>query len=149
MNELTTFNRGMIKQYLDSVGLRYMTDTEGDFHIFFGYQEEIGCSLTITLAAQGRRSEIYVVRAVADKHIPKQEWGKAIMLCNTYNRGHRWPKAYLYVRDPNDDATVVIMLEEQIDLEKGIHQALFDDFTHTVIASVHTFWTWAHGEQAF
>ncbi len=83
----------------------------------------------------------------SDKRIPKSDWGRAVMICNTWNKERSWPKAYLFVRNPSTDTHGLIVLEDVIDLEKGIHQELLDDFSLTSIATAISFWKWAHKEQ--
>jgi putative sensory transduction regulator len=147
MPTVETFNRGMIEKYLKANDLRFLKDEDGDFVVDFAYDEDCGCELSFRLLAEGQQSEIYVIRAMADKRIQKADWGRAIMLCNTWNMERRWPRSYLYVRDQSKDTTGGIVLEEQIDLEKGIHQELLDHYTDTVMSAAYSFWQWAHKEQ--
>src|SRR5262245_55330367 len=97
------FTRPMIEKYLKSVGVRYLMDNDGDFVVQFGYSEAQGCELSFYFIAGGKSNEIYVIRAFSDKRIPRDEWARAVMLCNTWNSERRWPKAYLQVKDPPTD----------------------------------------------
>jgi len=147
MPTVQKFSRSMIEKYLKAKNLKFLRDSDGDFRISFAYDEDTGCKLDVWFIAGGPQGDIYYVGVHSDKRIPKSDWGRAVMLCNTWNKERRWPKAYLYVHDPSTDTVGSIRLEEQIDLEKGIHQELLDDFTDTVIASANLFWEWAHKEQ--
>jgi len=147
MARVESFSRSMMEKYLQERGLKYLTDRDGDFRVGFTYEQDIGCELTVWLIAGGSRNQIYVVRIRSDKRIPKSDWTRVAMVCNTWNKERRWPKAYLYVRDPNTDTSGEILLEMQIDLQKGIHQELLNDFTDTAIATAYQFWRWAHQEQ--
>jgi hypothetical protein len=140
------FDQAMIERYLKTSGVRYLRDNEGDFLIRFSYDDDVGGELTVYLIASGKSKQIYVVRVSCSRPIDKSDWGRAVTLCNTWHREMRWPKAYLRVKDPATDTAGSIVLEEQIDLEKGIHQELFDDFTNTIIAASNQFWEWAHRE---
>lgn len=149
MPTVKKFDRSMIENYLKSRNLKYLVDSDDDYRVEFAYSESTGCELTVLLIAAGAKREIYQILVLSDKRIPKKDWGQAIMACNTWNKEKRWPKAYLYVSDPSKDSVGMIMLEGQIDLEKGIHQELFDDFTDTIIVTANSFWEWAHKEQGF
>ena len=144
-----TFARGQIEKYLRKMELKFLQDSDGDFLVQFGYDDDYGCEITVYMMAAGKRSDVYSIRINSDKRIPKRDWGQALMLCNTWNKERRWPKAYLSVRDPNNDTTASISLEFDIDLEQGIHQELLDDLTGTIIAGGCQFWEWAHKEQGF
>jgi len=141
------FDRSMIETHLRRRALQFLTDSDGDFVAQFRYDEEIGGELTVQYMAEGSQNEIYTLRVRSSRTIPKNSWGRAIMSCNTWNKERRWPKAYLYVRDSMTDSSGEIILEEQIDLEKGVHQELLDDFTETVEGTAFAFWKWAYKEQ--
>lgn len=149
MPTVQKFDRSMIERFLKSRNLKYLVDSEGNYRVEFAYDESTGCELTVLLIAAGSRRQIYQIVVLSDKRIPRKDWERAIMACNTWNKENHWPKAYLYVSDPSKDNFGMIMLEGQIDLEKGIHQELFDDFTDTIIVAAHSFWEWAYKEQGF
>lgn len=149
MATVQKFDRNMIERSLQSVSLKFLKDNDGDYLVQLGYSDEMGCELDIMLMASGQQDDVYYMRGQSNKRIPRNDWGRAVMLCNTWNKERRWPKAYLYVKDPNTDATGLIILEQQFDLEQGIHQELFNDFTRVAIASMLSFWEWAHKEQSF
>jgi hypothetical protein len=137
------FSHAMVEKYLRNAGLNFLRDSDGDFLVQFAYDDDIGCKLSCYLLLEGAAKEIYCVRVIADKRISRNVWGQAVMLCNTWNKEKRWPKAFLYVKDAASDQYGQVMLEEQIDLEEGIHQELLNDFTFTVISGANTFWEWA------
>jgi len=140
------FNHSMIEKFLRSQNYRFLTDSDGDFVLQFVYSKNADCKLTFNLMVAGKAKDIYSMRATSDKNIPKQEWGRVIMLCNTWNKEKRWPKAYLNVRDADSSPYGEIILEQNFDLEQGIHQELFDDFTSSMIAGSNLFWEWIHNE---
>jgi hypothetical protein len=141
------FSRAMIEKYLRAVGMRFLRDEDGDFLVQFGYSEPQGCELSLYFIAGGQKNEIYTLRAFSDRRFTRDQWSKVVTLCNTWNSERRWPKAYMDVKNSDADAFGVILLEEQIDLEKGIHQELLDDFSNTFVVTVGSFWKWAHQEQ--
>ncbi len=145
--EVQPFKRSMIEKCLQSASLRFLRDSDGDFVVRFGYDERIGAELEIFFDAEGSEGQVYAIMCHTDKRIPKTDWGKAIMVCNTWNKQKRWPKAYLYVREPSTDTTGMIVLEEYLSLEAGIHQELLDDYTLKAVSGMFQFWVWAHQEQ--
>ena len=141
------FDRTMIEKILRAHTLKFLRDSDGDFIVQIGHSDKLGCELDILLIAGGTNAQIFSVTGRTNKRIPKSDWGRAVMICNTWNKEKRWPKAYLYVKDPSTDLTASILLEQQIDLEHGIHEELLDDFTFTTISGMFAFWEWAHQEQ--
>jgi len=140
----------MVERFLKGKDVKYLVDSDGDFQVRFGYDDDWGCGLDIWLTIQGQDADVYTIRAHADRRVPRDQWGQAIMMCNTWNCEKRWPKAYLHVGDAESDSTGEIILEEQLDTgDAGIHQELLDHLTLTIIAGCHLFWTWAHQEQGF
>ncbi len=140
-----TFNRAMIENYLREKDLNYFQDRDGDFQLRWSYDEECGCQLTVWFLLFN--DSVYQITIVSDKQIPRQDWGKTMLLCNTWNQERRWPKAFLYIENPETDKQGSINLREAIDLQEGVHQELFDDWTTTVISASFAFWKWAHQEK--
>ncbi len=147
MPSIKKFDHSLIKNFLEETNLNFLTDKEGDFTVNFAYDEELGCELSFWFIVTGSNDEIYQILVSSDKEIPKSQWARVLMLCNTWNKDKRWPKAYLHVEDMNTDTTGNILLEEQIDLEQGIHQALLNDYTGTILSTAFQFWKWMHLEQ--
>lgn len=143
------FDRSMIRTFLDDKDIHFLIDRDGDFQVVFSDNGERGCEITFWLIAGGSNAQIYNIMAWSDKRIPRSDWGQALLLCNTWNKEKRWPRAYLWASDPASDTTGSIRLDMQLDLEPGIHQELLDDFSLTVMAGVLNFWEWAHKEQGF
>src|SRR6185312_13136494 len=123
-----SFDRSMIESCLRTNQMKFLRDNDGDFRVEFGFDDEMGCELTISLAAAGQQHDIFSMLIFTDKRIPNWDWNRVIQVCNEWNDTRRWPKAYLHVRDTSD-STAGILLEQSIDLEHGIHQELFDDLT--------------------
>lgn len=140
MAKVDKFERNMIQRSLDSMGLRYLRDSDGDFVILFARDDDAGCELQARIMAVGQNHEILAVHMQSDARMESNDTGLLCRVCNLWNREHRWPKAY--VDDEGD-----IILEEQIDLEKGIHQELLHHFIATTVAAGHRFWVWAHKDQ--
>jgi hypothetical protein len=146
MPTVQKFVPSMMEEYLKGKDLKYMVDHDGDYRVEFAHDSECDCELTVWLIAGGPQKDVYCVRVNTDKHIPQRDWGKAVLVCNQWNKERRWPKAFLYYKD-SDSEMGDILLEGQIDLEQGVHRELFNDFTDTVIATSFQFWKWAHEEK--
>lgn len=138
------FNRGMIEKFMRGRNYRFLRDSDDDFVLQFGYDSDADCKLTFYLMVDGKQEHIYTITARSDKRIPKQEWGRIVMLCNTWNREKRWPKSYLYVSDATSSTTGEIFLEEHIDFESGVHQELLDSVSLNMILGANLFWEWIH-----
>ncbi|MCX6741502.1 MAG: YbjN domain-containing protein [Candidatus Parcubacteria bacterium] len=147
MMEVKPFNREMIEAFLKSNDLPYDVDEDGDISFGFSGDEKTGCAMRIWLMVAGENKDVYDLRIYADRTFPKEEWSKAVMACNEWNDAKRWPKAYFHVSDPDTEGQVDC--EGDIDLEAGIHQELFDDFSLTIITRAQAFWEWMHSEKGF
>ncbi len=147
MSMVQTFERNMIREYLDDKELKYFQDDEENFLVHFAYDDDWQCELTVVFTAQGDDQEILTIYVFSSKKVPRRDWGRAIFLCNQWNKESRWPKAYLSIEDMDKDKTGEITLEGQLDLEAGIHQELFNDFSTAIIAASMGFWQWATQEQ--
>ncbi len=146
---VSQFDRSMIEQFLKSTGLRYLRDSDGDFIVQFGFDVDRGNEMSVMLMASGNMGQIYAIYTESTTIIQPLDVERAIRMCNTWNTEKRWPKAYLRMRQDAGRSYGRIMLEGQLDLEKGIHQELLDDFTSTIIATSNAFWEWAHKEHGF
>jgi hypothetical protein len=141
------FDRSMIEQFLRKTGWRFLVDSDGDFEVRFHYDEDTGCELNMYFLVEGKNQQIYTIRVGSDKRFPKTKWGQAVMVCNTWNKEKRWPKAYFYVRNPEEDTVGIIQLEYCFDFEQCVHQELFEDMTATIVSAANMFWEWAYKEQ--
>jgi hypothetical protein len=142
MATVQPFSYSMIEAFLSSRGYRFLRDQDNDFILQFRYDDETDSELTFYLMVQGQRRDIYCILCHSTKRIASEDWARVIMLCNTWNLERRWPKAYLRVNEQQSHGEVI--LEENLDLEQGIHQELLNDFSATAIAASFAFWKWMH-----
>ena len=136
------FTRDMIRHYLDGQGLTYLRDIPGDFRLDFAYDDDLGCATSFWLMAVGQHEEIFGLEARSTKRFSRDSWDWALYLVNEWNKKMRYPKAYFLVANPETDKTEEIRLEQYIDLEKGVHQELFDSLVFTIMGGATRFWTW-------
>lgn len=144
MSAIEKFGPEMIEDFLDSMGLKYLRDDDGDYAVQFSRDEASECQLTIWLVSAGPNKNIYCITIRSDKVFARQQWEECISLCNEWNRCKRWPKAYLNAEEKSSQETAEILLEMQIDLENGIHREFFSDHTMNAIACGNAFWTWMY-----
>lgn len=137
----------MVEAFLASIGWRYLRDKDSNFEVQFSYQEDIECALRFSLLLQGRNRDIYYLRMRSDKYVKRSDWPRYMYLVNRWNSERRWPKAYLEIQDPATSQRGEIILEQQMDLEQGIHQELLDDYTNTIFFGCYEFWKWITEEE--
>jgi hypothetical protein len=140
------FNREMIKRSLESQGLSYLRDAAGDFRVDFAYDDDLACAVSFWLMAVGQQDEIFGLEARSTKRFARDNWDWALFLVNEWNKRMRYPKAYFLATDPETDRTGEIRLEQYMDLEKGIHQELFDNLVYTMMGGATRFWSWMKEE---
>ena len=141
MATVRKFDRSMITTFLKGESLHYFTDSEGDFRIDFGADEEVKCDLTVWLLISGEQDEMLSIMINSDKSVPRREQPRALLLCNQWNAENYWPRAYL-----NTEASSIV-LDRAFDFEKGVHQELLDDFIAGTIGAAMLFWQWAIDQQ--
>jgi hypothetical protein len=142
MNTVQKLSHAMIEEYLKATGYKYLRDSDGDFRVDFSYDEKLDSKISYYLVIDGQNRHIYTVRVHSDKRIPRNDWARFLYLINEWNRDKRWPKAYLYIRDPASSPSGEIILEHQLPLENGIHQELLNEFTDSTLTAAYAFWGW-------
>lgn len=136
------FTRSMIERYLRAMDLKFLTDPDGDFHALFGTGESDDGPIMAMWSAESADEDVYRISLVSKRVFDRTQWPAALVRCNEWNRTRRWPKAYLDADLSVASGEAHIVLEGQLDLEEGIHQELFADFTGSVILGGFRFWEW-------
>lgn len=147
--KLQAFGFAMIERYLNSARLRYSRPENDFFMIEFGYKDEWGCALTFVLSAEGDDESIYTIKCFSDRRIPMNSWVNALVLCNTWNNEWRYPRATLYIQDPEKSTTGNMVLDFHVPIKPYIHQEFIDAISGSIIASCMRFWRWATIERGF
>lgn len=132
------FSRELIRDFLDMKGLKYLRDKDEDFLVIFR-REEIKSELRVWFIANGPQECIYTIVcfASAPRGDDLLHWYK---ICNDWNKSRRWPKASASRVD--DSSRLTLTLEQHLDLEAGIHKALFDDYTQITLSAITEFFGW-------
>lgn len=136
------FSREMIRSYLDRAKLTYRRDKREDFRVDLEHDKDLRCAPSFWLTASGAEEEIYGIEARSNRRFPRDMWDWCLYVVNEWNKRMRYPKAYLYVPDPESGVTGEIRLEEYTDLEYGTHQEFVDHLTATIMGGAVRFWAW-------
>ena len=143
--QVEKFDRSMIEHYLRLKDLNYLTDNDGDFQVHF-MAEEGKPPLKIYFCAEGNDESVYSVRAIIDFSFPRSSWEEIMVACNQWNHDHRWPCAHLYIEDAEESNSAFISLENHLNLEEGVHRALFSGFTDSTVYAMFGFRDWSFAE---
>jgi len=107
--------------------------------VFLGYDEASDRCVRVLHFVEGKRDTVYRLRVVADRRVDAGDFARAYELCNKWNASYRWPRAFLEIPVPPEGAGApgsgILAMDFQIQLEKGIHQALFDDMVGTAVGT--------------
>jgi len=147
MATVRKFDETMIESCLRTVDLKYLKDSDGDYVVQFGYDDDTKCELSLFLIRSGEKKEVFQILVASDAEIPASELGAALFFCNSWNKDKRWPKTYVNFKEGESHGR--IFCEEQIDLEKGVHQELLDDFAITCFSAANAFWKQVGEEKPF
>ena len=148
MGFVESFGHAMIQAFLEDSGLHYLRDRDGDFVVEFGYDEEVSGHPRFMLMASGEDHEQYCLRGDTRKRIPRLEWDRSLRLCNEWNAQYKLPKVYLEVDDPNASTSGLVIAEQWINLDAGIHQELINQMTSTFFTACFGFWRWMERQDA-
>jgi hypothetical protein len=87
---------------------------------------------------------------VGDRRVDAKDYGRARELCDQWNANYRRPRAHQEIPTMADSAGVqasgLLALGYQFDLEKGIHQSLFEDLVGGAVLASFSFWKMAKEE---
>ena len=139
-NTVYKFSPVLIKYYLEKERLHYLVDRDGDFMVQFVDDDLPELELKFYFCAQGDKKEIFLIRCYCNKRFKKCDWSKVIMFCNDWNCRTRMPKAYLRVEDYKKSTAGDVVLETNLDLEKGIHIDLLSHIAQVFITCSYHFW---------
>lgn len=137
MNEVELITRDRIKEMLDEKGLKYLLDTDGDYRVEFTIKDS-DAILSVCFILQGTRKDVFGIQALCSRRFFSDDWPKTMKVCNEWNKDKLFGKAYLNYSEERNYATVIV--EQWIDLEKGLHKELLLDYTTVIMGSINQFW---------
>lgn len=134
----------MVEAALQSLEVRYLKDSDGDLMIQFGYDPDIDCSSDAWLSAEGEDNNIFALRIQTDKRFTRNDIGRLLLICNTWNVDNRWPRAQVLFGD--DNPSIFVRLDYHVPLRAGVHQVLVADLVRLMAFGGYYFWKWARSE---
>ena len=141
------FTLETIERHLRGKELTYWKNGKNMCLVFLGYDKDSDRCVRIMHFVEGKRDTVYRLHVVADRRVEAGDYAKARELCNQWNDTYRWPRAFLEVPSlPEGDGlpgSGLLAMDYQMQLEKGIHQALFDDMVGNAISTSYDFWKMA------
>lgn len=144
------FTLDTIERLLKRKEISYWRSDQKTCLVFLGYDQDSDRCLRSSHAIEGKNESIYCLRVVGDRRVDAKDYGRARELCDQWNGSYRWPRAYLEIPTLADGAGVpasgLLVLDYQLDLEKGIHQSLFDDLVEGAVFASFSFWKMAKEE---
>jgi hypothetical protein len=128
------FTPVLIQRFLKSQGLRYFVSEENEYLVIFD-ADDTKPEVLFSFSPSGNNASVYSIRAraIAPAGRELSEWYE---LVNNWSRDWRWPTAYVI---PGEHSVLYIYLEAHYQLASGIHQALFDELSQTIITGVSLF----------
>jgi hypothetical protein len=141
------FTLGTIECYLKGRNLSMWKADGNAILVFLGYDKVCDRGVRAMHFVEGKRNTVYRLRIVADRRVDVADYAKARELCDKWNASYRWPRAYLEILNMGEGEgeadSGLLALDYQLLLDKGIHQALFNDLVSDAQATSWDFWKMA------
>ncbi|WP_053043517.1 type III secretion system chaperone family protein [Thermus filiformis] len=132
------FDRERIGEALRAAGISFFRGEEGQFLVLVG-SRMTPYSAVVTLSAEGVDGDVLAVRALV-RGVVGLSREEALEKANAWNKGRRWPRAYV-----DDDGD--LMLDFHLDMEEGIHTPFLARTVQTVLTGVELFTLWLDGKE--
>lgn len=139
------FDAAMVERYLQEKSLPFEKIATSTFQTLLNIDELNGYKVVLRIIVSSY--DTYSVKIVGTAMFPVEDRAKLVMLCNAWNIGKLYPKAYAFSDPALKDSELAIFLERSVNLKTGIHQGLLNDFTERTIQGAYEFWQWAAEEQ--
>jgi hypothetical protein len=139
---ITPLSPEMITDHLERNDLKFAIDQDGDYLVDFAAFAEGAPEVRVWLTIEGANEDIFVIRVIGQRPVPKTLWPQLVAACNQWNMEKRYPKAFLFI--PADTAELFgqVHLEGQFPLAAGVTQPQLDEFISTIIGTGFSFWHW-------
>jgi hypothetical protein len=129
MSVVSPISIDRVRRVLDKLSISHKVDDDGDIAFVLNADDDVAYDVVCFLMLKGSNKEVYQIMLIPSKAIPARKQGEALLACNQWNVEKLYPAAYL---QPGDESKVVAMYG--IDLEKGIHDELLEDFTRSIVS---------------
>ena len=148
------FDVATIERALKQRGWHVWRHEKDILMVQFNYDRETDRETRIVFFVQGKARDIFRLYWISDRRVDAERFDQAFRLCNHWNDNYRWPRAYVEMPPTKEDEAEdtpepesgLLVLDWQLPLGAGIHQALFDDMLGAVISAGWDFWRMAHSE---
>ncbi len=147
---LRPFTAETVQRFLDGGNYTYWTSTWDSFLLFWRYSVDSDRVVRAIFMVEGKHKTVFKLRIVGDRRVPRERFDVARQLCNAWNEGYRWPRAYLEkpdlkaeevkALDGKEPASAILALDFQLYLPAGVPQVLFDRQVRDVLATSWEFW---------
>jgi hypothetical protein len=139
--------RELVERVLRKRDVMFLTDSDGDFKIEFGRDDDSGVPVVAWIMFSGKDGAVLQIRTHADREIPRDQWGAAISLCNEWNTERLWPKVYL--RPADEAVPALLACELNLDLSTGTFVDQVERQLRVAISASFEFFEWLHKEKSF
>lgn len=146
--EVLPFTLDTIKRFLKDRGYTFWEADWNAVQVLYRYHPDSDRVLRLVLAVEGKRSRTLLFRWTGDRRVNGERFPEALRFCNQWNQDYRWPRAYLEIpriepregEEGREAASGTLVLDTQLFLDEGIHQALFNSLLRDAIATGWEFW---------
>ncbi len=144
----------MIERFIQKKGWSFWKKSDQYLMVTIRYDRASDRETRLLLCTAGKNREIFQLHWTSDRRVGAERFDQAFRLCNAWNDRTRWPRAFVEVPPkesedgPQDDPEPLsgtLVLDFQLFLAAGIHQALFDSLVQEAIATGWDFWEKAFG----
>lgn len=115
----------------------------------FDYEPKCDREVILRVSLEGEREDVLRIHMEGDRRTAREDFPKALELCNRFNREYRWPKTYLEIPSEAEGIPAPsgkLVTCHQLDLETGIHDGLLEDVICCAVGASWIFWEMAHKE---
>jgi hypothetical protein len=122
---MTALSDQLIQKAIEKLGWSWQKSQQGTA-VIFGADDTHGLALRIVGSVEGTENDILDLFITTDKYFVVNEWKRALLTVNDFNRKFRWPKAYAILPAEGSDKLDVVC-EYQVECP--------DDITENTISS--------------
>jgi hypothetical protein len=145
-NALESFSPGLLEEALNSIGLNYLRDQDGDFCTIIP-SDSISSHAVCWFLIDDEYPQIFTLYCRVSPRIPKRRWQDALLACNEYHTHYRFGRFQLSITEGQTDATLCFVA--QLDLSDGTTAAFLKTFILSHISSACAFLGEPHVHKRF
>ena len=135
-NAIQSFSPGLLEEALNSIGVNYMRDQDGDLCTLIP-SDSISCPAVCWFLIDDEYPQIFTLYCRVSPRIPQSKRQDALLACNEYNTRYRFGRFQLSITDGQTDATFYFVA--QLDLSDGTTVAFLKTFILSHLSSACAF----------